>query len=144
MPQITIKADTASVVASMNQFTAALQQADDRIAKVTSSVAVFNAAGYQIGATIKGLTKAGEEFTAVLGLVDKKSVEAGISLQRLDFKTKAKDVDDLGHKTDAFHTILNRVGRNLVQFASYRSFGAARAREGRQDGHGPRAAPRAG
>lgn len=126
---IDVRADTASAVASLNALNAALGSNAERVKQVNSVVGVFNELGVQIGATIKGLTQDGKEFTATLGLAGKAAADLAklgiatdLALKGLKFKEVAKDVENLDQKTSLWNATLTRIGRNLVQFASYRAF----------------------
>lgn len=129
MPSINITADARNAITAMNQLTAELQAVDDRIRKVTASQAIFNQQGVQTGAVIRGLTHDGKEFTAVMGLMGRNAqqlasmgIATNLSLKRLDFKSKAKDLDELSNKTADWAHVLGRVQRALQYFLAYRAF----------------------
>lgn len=129
MPSIDIRADTSSATTALNQFTAQLQAVNDRIQKVTSVQGVFNQFGVQVGAIVRGLTKDGKEFTAQLEVMGKAAraaaamgIEQALSLRRIDYKSKAREVEDLAAKTNNWEQILARTQRALQYFVAYRAF----------------------
>lgn len=131
MPSINVTADVSGVNTASNKLVADLQKMDDRIGKVTSTIAVFNKQGVQIGATIQGLTKDGQTFTATLGLVDaaaRKAAASGmahnaqLSVTSIKYKELKKDVKDVVAETNSLLEVTGRMARSAQYFLAYRGF----------------------
>lgn len=76
MPVIRLSADYRDFQRNNAELVAALQAVDSRVASVTSRMGQFNARGVEIGAVIKGLTKDGKEFVAVMGGTERQLARA--------------------------------------------------------------------
>lgn len=133
MPSIQLTADFGNVQTASNQLVNQLQAVNDRISTVTSTIGQFNSIGNQVGATVRGLTKDGKEFTATLGIVDKfeKQVAASIAganvqlgLQKIAFKDTAAAIETTREKTGLFEASMNRAARAAQYFVTYRAFNA--------------------
>lgn len=129
MPTINVAADSSAATAAINKLTAALQAMNDRVAKVTSTQAVFNEAGERVGGIIRGVTKDGKEFTAVfqrvadvVDSVTKKVLSYKDALTKLSYKDKSRELDEVSQKTNNWEQILARVQRSLQYFVAYRAF----------------------
>lgn len=100
MPKIVLSADYREAQRANADLVASLQSVDQRIGSVTSRMATFNARGVETGAVIKGLTKDGQEFTAVLGGTTKQLAKAAsegksfaLAVKQVKFKEYAADAD---------------------------------------------------
>jgi len=129
MPQIRIGADFNEVDRASNALTAQLQSMDSRIASVTSRINQFNAAGVLVGATIRGLTRDNNQFTASLGLtrLQRMAAAAGISAGSLNvlgisYKQTTTEAERLANTQSGLATIMERVQRTFTYFVAYRAF----------------------
>jgi TP901 family phage tail tape measure protein len=122
MPTIDLRVDAGQAESSLNRLVAQLQAVEDRIAKVTSTSATFNAQGERVGAVVRGLTHDGKEFAAVWEQVRDSTGKVHDQLKKISYKEKAREIEEVAEKTNSWHEILGRVQRSLQYFVTYRSF----------------------
>jgi TP901 family phage tail tape measure protein len=129
MAVIDVTMDTAGVERGSFVLNTQLDAMADRIQKLTSVQNQYNSAGVNVGATIKGITKDGKEFTATLGLMTKAERElaaAGFdvqtSLKSIKYKETADDAVELTQATTKLREIADKLATSFRYFATYKAF----------------------
>lgn len=129
MAAIDVTMDTAGVERGSFILSDQLDKVANRIKELTSVQNTFNAAGVQTGATIKGLTVDGKEFTATLGLMSKAErdlaaagIDVATSLKNIKYKDQKKDTDDLAKSTNTLREFADKLGTSFRYFATYKAF----------------------
>lgn len=130
MATIRFGADFSQVETEAAKMTAQLQKVSDRIKEVISVTNRFNEAGVLVGATVKGITKDGKEFTAQLALLSKfqqqlaaAGKDAGaLAVAGISYKNTTERAKELTDQVSKLNEIGARVARTFQYFVTYKAF----------------------
>lgn len=129
MPVINVTMDVAGVDTASNRLSANLGAISDRIKEITSVQNTFNKAGVQVGSTIRGLTKDGQDFTATLGVLNTKTKDIAnatsslaLGLKNIKFGEKKKEIEELTDKSSSLKAGMDRLARSFQYFVTYKAF----------------------
>lgn len=132
MPQISVGADFNEAIAQTIALNNVLNQQGLRLAEVTSQMNTYNALGKITRSVTQGLTEDGKKFVAVLK-EQKELVKAASGNspaiykntflpEKISYTETKKDLDEVTVKAGLLEKGLNRIGKALLYFVTYRAF----------------------
>lgn len=129
MAKIDVSIDASGATKGAADLSKTLASVADRIGQITNVSNTYNAVGVQTGAVIRGVTKDGKEFTAMLGLATKAEkdlaaagVSSNLSLSNMKYAQKTKELSEMTDKSSSLRDALNRLSRSAQYFVTYKAF----------------------